>query len=223
MHAGQKPTPPAPMRITLHQLVPTPLPDASIRSSEVWGESVSLENSKCIRLVAQSGKGKSTLLHILYGLRFDYKGSCEIEQEQVSTFSTGRWRELWTNQLSLLFQDLRLFQHMTARQNLELLPKVYQSGPSLEEMCKVLEIDHLLDRAVSTLSLGQQQRFALVRNLLKPFKWLLLDEPFSHLDDDNARRAARLIETSAQIRNASVLYTSLSQSSPLPCDLCLSL
>jgi len=211
------------MRITINQLVPTPLRDANIRSSDVWGESVTLENSKCVRLVAQSGKGKSTLLHIIYGLRFDYMGSYEIEQEQASTFSTGRWRELWTNQFSLLFQDLRLFQHVTARQNLELLPRVFQSGSSHEEMCKVLEIDHLLDRPVSTLSLGQQQRFALVRSLLKPFKWLLLDEPFSHLDDENARRAARLIETNAQIRNASVLYTSLSPSSPLPCDLCLSL
>ena len=211
------------MRISLNQVIPIPLPDSCVQSSKVWGKSLTLDNNQFIQIEAQSGKGKSTLLHILYGLRLDYKGVCKIGGLEVSDFSTAQWRELWTNQFSLLFQDLRLFLDLTARQNLELLPKVYSAGPNLEEMCKELEIDHLLDRQVNTLSLGQRQRFALVRCLLKPFNWLLLDEPFSHLDECNAKRAAQLIEKSTKLRRAGILHTSLSSSSPLTSDLRITL
>lgn len=207
------------MRISFKQVIPTPLPDSCVQSSKVWGQRLTLDKNQSIQIEAQSGRGKSTLLHILYGLRFDYKGVCKIDGSEVSGFTTEQWRELWTNQFSLLFQDLRLFLDLTARQNLELLPDIYSAGPNLEEMCKELEIDHLLDSPVNTLSLGQRQRFALVRCLLKPFKWLLLDEPFSHLDEGNAKRAAQLIENSTKLRRAGILHTSLSSTSPLTSDL----
>ena len=207
------------MKISFKQVIPTPLPDSCVQSSKVWGQRLTLDKNQSIQIEAQSGRGKSTLLHILYGLRFDYKGVCKIDGSEVSGFTTEQWRELWTNQFSLLFQDLRLFLDLTARQNLELLPDIYSAGPNLEEMCKELEIDHLLDSLVNTLSLGQRQRFALVRCLLKPFKWLLLDEPFSHLDEGNAKRAAQLIENSTKLRRAGILHTSLSSTSPLTSDL----
>lgn len=207
------------MKISFKQVIPTPLPDSCVQSSKVWGQRLTLDKNQSIQIEAQSGRGKSTLLHILYGLRFDYKGVCKIDGSEVSGFTTEQWRELWTNQFSLLFQDLRLFLDLTARQNLELLPDIYSAGPNLEEMCKELEIDHLLDSPVNTLSLGQRQRFALVRCLLKPFKWLLLDEPFSHLDEGNAKRAAQLIENSTKLRRAGILHTSLSSTSPLTSDL----
>jgi ABC-type lipoprotein export system ATPase subunit len=211
------------MRICLDQVIPHPLMESEISSSEIWGKSLTFEKPDFIRIEAQSGKGKSTLLHILYGLRFDYQGSCKIDGLDISSLSKEKWRGLWTDQLSLLFQDLRLFLHLSARENLELLPSTYKQGPSMVDMCKELAIDHLLDCPVTTLSFGQRQRFALVRSLLKPFNWLLLDEPFSHLDEKNAVCAAHLIKTCAQLRNAGVLYTSLSTSSPLPNDHTLSL
>ena len=211
------------MSICLDQVIPHPLMESGISSSEIWGKSVTFEKPNFIRIEAQSGKGKSTLLHILYGLRFDYQGSCKIDGLDSSSFSKEKWRILWTDQLSLLFQDLRLFLNLSARENLELLPSTYKEGPSMVDMCKELAIDHLLDCPVATLSFGQRQRFALVRSLLKPFEWLLLDEPFSHLDEKNAVRAAHLIKTCAKIRKAGVLYTSLSTSNPLPNDHTLSL
>jgi ABC-type lipoprotein export system ATPase subunit len=211
------------MRISLDQVIPHPLMESAISSSEIWGQSLTFEKPNFIRIEAQSGKGKSTLLHILYGLRFDYQGTYEIDGINTSIFSKEQWRALWSDRLSLLFQDLRLFVNLSARENLELVPSTFNEGPTMVDMCKELAIDHLLDCPVATLSFGQRQRFALVRCLLKPFHWLLLDEPFSHLDETNAAHAAHLIKSCAQLRNAGVLYTSLSTSSPLHQDHTLSL
>lgn len=203
------------MSIRLKQVIPHPLSEEYLQTSSIWGEDLYWETGDFIQIEAQSGKGKSTLLHIIYGLRFDYDGACELAGETASSFSAEKWRALWINQLSLVFQDLRLFNHLTARQNLELLPEVHSPELNLLEMCEKLTVDHLLDQPVDKLSLGQRQRFALVRSLLKPFKWLLLDEPFSHLDKENAEKAAKLIEHTARLRNAGVIFTSLTSSCPL--------
>ena len=150
------------MRISLDQVIPHPLMESAISSSEIWSQSLTFEKPNFIRIEAQSGKGKSTLLHILYGLRFDYQGNYQIDGINTSIFSKEQWRALWSDQLSLLFQDLRLFVNLSARENLELVPSTFKEGPTMVDMCKELAIDHLLDCPVATLSFGQRQRFALV-------------------------------------------------------------
>ena len=203
------------MRIHLKHLAPEPVSTPLISSSGVWGEELNLELGQTVQVVAKSGKGKSTLLHIIYGLRSDYEGICKIGEIEAPSYSMNQWLDLRANKLSLLFQDLRLFRNLSARENLELLPRVDPESSGFEVMCERLEITHLLDRKVATLSLGQCQRFALVRCLRKPFRWLLLDEPFSHLDEVIAREAAELIQESVQAKEAGLIFTSLQPEGPI--------
>ncbi|MEC7401734.1 MAG: ABC transporter, partial [Verrucomicrobiota bacterium] len=63
------------MLIELNDLVPDPLPEKIVEASGIWGGELRIETRSKVLVSAQSGMGKSTLLHILYGLRQDYTGT----------------------------------------------------------------------------------------------------------------------------------------------------
>ncbi len=76
-------------------------------------------------------------------------------------------------------------------------------------MLQRLEVDWKADSPAGRLSVGQQQRVAIIRALCQPFDFLLIDEPVSHLDARNNRTVAQLIEEEAAACSASVIATSV--------------
>ena len=197
------------MLIELNDLVPDPLPEKIVEASGIWGGELRIETRSKVLVSAQSGMGKSTLLHILYGLRQDYTGTAKVDGTCLRQFSTQEWERVRRERISLQFQDLRLFPNLSARENLLLLPQSNPAAPSLEEMAERLEMTPFLNQSLSTLSQGQRQRMALVRTLRKPFRFLMLDEPFSHLDETNQMSACSLIEEIVDRNQAGLLVSSL--------------
>ena len=206
------------MLIELEKLVPHPLPDRIVESSAVWRNELKIEPQSKVLFSAQSGMGKSTLLHILYGLRKDYSGEAKLEGKSLREFSLTDWEAIRRERISLQFQDLRLFPNLTARDNLNLLPRIHPSAPSVEEMTERLGMTPFLDQSLATLSQGQRQRMALVRALRKPFELLMLDEPFSHLDEGNQLNACSLIEEVVRGNQAGLLVSSLGSTPPIIFD-----
>ena len=206
------------MLIELEKLVPHPLPDRIVESSAVWRNDLKIEPQSKVLFSAQSGMGKSTLLHILYGLRRDYSGEAKLEGKSLREFSLTDWEAIRRERISLQFQDLRLFPNLTARENLNLLPRINPSAPSVEEMTERLGMTPFLDQSLATLSQGQRQRMALVRALRKPFQLLMLDEPFSHLDEGNQLNACSLIEEVVRGNQAGLLVSSLGSTPPITFD-----
>jgi putative ABC transport system ATP-binding protein len=197
------------MMIELNHVVPHPLPKQVIQSSDVWDTKLCFKpNSTCL-VSAQSGMGKSTLLHFLYGVRKDFSGILSIDGKDSSSLSREDWIKIRKTSISLVFQDLRLFSHLTALENINLIPVANPQAPAVEEMADQLGIMDLLHQSVATLSHGQRQRVALVRALRKPFQFLLLDEPFSHLDEVNQNKACSLITQLVQINGASLILSTL--------------
>ena len=76
-------------------------------------------------------------------------------------------------------------------------------------MAKRLGIESKLGKLCSTCSYGEQQRIAIIRALQQPFNFLLLDEPFSHLDEANRKKAMELIEEETTLRKASIILADL--------------
>ena len=211
------------MLIELNQVIPEPIPKEMIERSEVWGTQLKIEPRTFNLISAHSGKGKSTLLHLLYGLRKDFSGEVIMNGENIQKQTTYNWTSLRSTQIALLFQELKLFTKLCARENIELIPQINQNVPSGLEMAKQLGMEGFLTKPVETLSFGQRQRIALIRTLRKPFKLLLLDEPFSHLDQENIDLASSLINEIARANQATVLLTSLGKTPPLSFDRILSL
>jgi len=195
--------------ISLENIVPSPIPQSHLESSEIWNSTLTFESKSSILISADSGKGKSTLLHLIYGLRKDYSGNLFINSGNAGELGFQQWENLRRESLSMVFQDLRLFSQLSARENIELIPQFNPNSPSISEMSERLGMIDFLEQPALTLSPGQRQRIALMRALRKPFKWLLLDEPFSHLDKNNQELACDLIKEVTEYNEAGIILSSL--------------
>jgi putative ABC transport system ATP-binding protein len=199
------------MQIGLQKIVPCFFSKENYTDSEVWGKAVTFTKGENVHIVAPSGSGKTSLIHFLYGLRNDYTGNILFDNENIKAFDAEEF-SLWRKQyISIVFQDLRLFTDQTVLQNLEIkrLLSPYHHESKIVAMAKQLGIESKLEKLCSTCSYGEQQRVAIIRSLLQPFNFLLLDEPFSHLDDTNTKKAMALIEEEAAARNAAIILNDL--------------
>jgi ABC-type lipoprotein export system ATPase subunit len=201
------------MTIRFHHVTPAPLAGVIDSRTDVWQKECVFEPGKKYRVVAPSGKGKSTFVHYIYGLRNDFTGDVLIGDNNTRLINSNRWADLRQRNISIVYQDLRLFLHLTAAQNLEAKAVLYQvqDADKINSMAERLGVVNLLTKKSNTLSYGERQRIAIIRALIQPFDWLLLDEPFSHLDKDNSIKAFELIDEEVNTRNAGMILTSLGQ------------
>ena len=199
----------------LQQLVPVPLKDTFLgRKSDVWNTTASYKQKEWIKIKAPSGTGKTTLIHLLYKLRSDYEGTIFWDDKNLQTINGNELAQFRQSRISIIFQDLRLFPNLTAKENIELnrvLQNPYYESGKIEEMAQRLGITHILHQKASICSYGEQQRIAIVRALLQPFELLLMDEPFSHLDKENTAKAAALIAEECTKRGAGFILTDLDE------------
>ena len=126
---------------------------------------------------------------------------------------------------SYLFQDLRLFPSLTAKENILLKNRLtgYFSSQQISELLARVGLAHKQDTPVATLSLGQRQRVAFLRALAQPFEVLLLDEPFSHLDEANTHVLCEILNEELSQRGATLLMTALETNALLNYDQVLQL
>lgn len=177
----------------------------------MWQQEVVLKKNEHVHIVAPSGSGKTSLIHFLYGIRKDYEGNILYNSENTKSFDAEK-TALWRQQhISIVFQDLRLFAEQTVLQNFEIkrLLKPFHAENKIIEMARRLGIESKLSKLCKTCSYGEQQRIAIIRSLLQPFDFLLLDEPFSHLDEANRLKAMELMEEEAAARNATIVLADL--------------
>lgn len=201
------------MNIHLQYVVPPFLENPGAIQSDVWNNDIRFESGKSYLLRASSGKGKSTIMGYLFGVRSGYSGKIFLQQEDTAQWTNAQWSALRKNNLGCMFQELRLFEMLTVRENLQ-LKMALQSNYQMHDASMWLEelgLQGMLERRVETLSLGQQQRVALVRTLLQPLNWLLLDEPFSHLDKENTAKCLALIQRVVGQQQAGMIMTSLGE------------
>ncbi|WP_026750287.1 ATP-binding cassette domain-containing protein [Sediminibacterium sp. C3] len=201
------------MQFELAYIVPKAIADRpSVKQSEIWGQKIAFNKGRNIKITAPSGTGKTTLVNILYGLNKNYTGQIFYNQQDVATLTPVEFSMLRQSTWSIVFQDLKLFPALSARENIELkrtMQKSVVDTVEMEQMAAQLGIDAILDQPTGICSYGEQQRIAIIRALMQPFDFLILDEPFSHLDITNKKKAAQLIQAACNRRGAGIIITDL--------------
>jgi ABC-type lipoprotein export system ATPase subunit len=186
--------------------------------SDIWNKQVQFEQGNYYLIQAASGKGKSSLIETLYGLKSNFDGNVSFDNFNLKNNSADQWSDLRAKKMSIVFQDLKLFEDQTAFDNIDIKRTLTNFYPlqKIEEFAKRLNVTHTLNRKINTLSFGERQRIAIIRALMQDFVCLLLDEPFSHLDEDNITLATSLILEEVEKRKALLLLTDLENDDRFP-------
>lgn len=173
-----------------------------------------MESGEKYLVKAASGSGKSSFFNFLYGLNNKFTGTIQFDSKDIASYTEPEWTQLRREKISIVFQGLRLFPELTAMENIQLKNQLtnYKTEAEILAYMKRLDVDELAHKTAETLSYGQQQRVAIVRALCQPFELLLLDEPFSHIDDVRIGNATTLILEEIAQRNATLVIASLGDS-----------
>lgn len=140
------------------------------------GFSAELPDSGVVLIGGESGIGKTTLLRIL----------CGLQKPQSGTVSG-----LSNRKISVAFQEPRLLEHMTAIENVSIV----SDDETAKRVLTELNMEGALYQKAGALSGGQKQRVSLARAFAFSSDVVLLDEPFTGLDDQNKQKAAQMIRT----------------------------
>ncbi len=142
---------------------------------------LTIEDGQFFVLLGPSGCGKTTTLRMIAGLEIPTSGCILLDGEDVTNLRAAK------RDIAFVFQLFALYPHMNVRQNLA-FPLKSQGTPrreirrAIEEVAKLLRIDHLLNQPVSRLAGGDRQRVALGRAIIRRPKAFLMDEPLGALD-----------------------------------------
>jgi len=136
------------MQILLQEIIPTYFEKEQYAASEIWGNHITFNKGEHVHIVAPSGTGKISLIHFIYGLRKDYDGIISYQNENIKNFSLEKFSTFRQKNLSIVFQDLRLFADQSVRDNIELKRQLnpYHPPEKMDEMAKRLGIANKLTR-----------------------------------------------------------------------------
>lgn len=188
--------------------------------SEVWLRNVEFERGKHYLISAESGTGKSSLCSYIYGYRIDYSGVMQFDGTDIRTLSVEQWCDVRKNHIAYLPQDLRLFPELTALENIQLKNRLtnFKTEKEIISYFERLGIPEKVNGPVGKLSIGQQQRVAIIRALCQPADFILLDEPVSHLDEANNAIVAQMVTEEAARQGAGVISTSVGNNVKISVD-----
>ena len=212
-------------QITLNKTLPRVFAGHASIHSDVWHQDITFEKGKRYLVSAESGTGKSSMCSYIYGYRQDYSGVIAFDGQDIRSLSVAQWCDVRQHHIAYLPQDMRLFGELTALENVELKNRLtgFKSNEEIKRLFEIMGIADKQDSLVSKLSIGQQQRVAIIRTLCQPCDFIMLDEPVSHLDEENNRIVAELITSEASKQGAGVIATSVGNHLQMDVDVIYSL
>lgn len=176
------------------------------RHRALSGVSLRLRAGQVTALLGENGAGKSTLLAILAGLLRPTRGDVRVDDQPLADIDA----EAFRRQLGVLSHEPRCYAELSPRENLRLFARLYELGAAeradahLDGWLARVGLDRAADRPARTMSRGMLQRLAIARTLLHAPAFVLLDEPYTGLDQAGVALLSQLI-TAERARGALIL------------------
>ncbi|EHQ74583.1 ATP-binding cassette domain-containing protein [Staphylococcus epidermidis] len=148
------------------------------------------QHPKIYAIQGPSGIGKTTILNIIAGLKAINYSYIKVGKRVLTDSRHHLNVKVQQRRIGYLFQDYQLFPNMNVYNNITFMTK---PSEHINELIHTLKIEHLLEKYPVTLSGGEAQRVALARALSMKPDLILLDEPFSSLDDKTKKEGIKLI------------------------------
>lgn len=162
-------------------------------------------------LFGRSGAGKTSIINAIAGLLKPDRGRIVIDSKVLHDTDRGIHLPVWRRRVGYVFQDARLFPHLTVRRNLTFgswFAGGYGDGDEFDRIAGLLGLESLLDRRPANLSGGERQRVAIGRALLSRPRLLLMDEPLASLDDERKEEILPYLETLREDTQIPIIYVS---------------
>ena len=171
-------------------------------------------SAETLLITGGSGKGKTTLLHLLGGLLRPASGEILIEAINLSSLSEKKLDHFRGRNIGLVLQQSHFISSLNVLENVVLASWLSDGKKKTEKAVSLLEQLDLKDQKYklpSQLSIGQQQRVSIARALINEPKLLLADEPTSSLDDENAMIVSELLSSLSKKYNAALIIVTHDQ------------
>ena len=154
--------------------------------------SLGINKNEMVIIKGRSGAGKSTLLSLMCGLIKPTYGKVMIDNDCIGELSNEALSELLLKRIGIIFQSFNLLPTYTVYENIEiaLVPKGINYKTDKENIMSLIEQFDLKDKdrlLPSELSVGQQQKVAIIRTLVKQPEIIFADEPTGSVDDETAQ------------------------------------
>ena len=166
------------------------------------------EASKTVIITGNSGKGKTTYLHILAGLLKPNSGEIFVNKVNINLLSDKDKDQFRGQNIGIVFQKSHFIASLSVLENIEMASWLAFGNKNTSKAKKLLNELDLLEfqnKLPFQLSIGQQQRVSIARALINEPKIVLADEPTSSLDDENAFKVANLLEQLTKEYNAALV------------------
>lgn len=168
----------------------------------------SVEKGEFVAIVGASGSGKSTLLHILGGVDRPTSGKVFVGGEDVYKLNETNLAVFRRRQVGLIYQFYNLIPILNVKENMTLPLLLDNKKPDLEyldELIKILGLEHRVNHLPNELSGGQQQRVSIGRALMNHPSLLLADEPTGNLDSKSSKEIMDLLKLSNEKYNQTII------------------
>jgi len=161
-------------------------------------------SGQALLITGESGCGKTTLLHLLAGLRRSTSGEVIVEGNNISGLSPSKMDQFRGQHIGIVYQQSYFIGSLSIRDNLLISPYTSDKQKA-NTIAGRLEIDKMLNRYPKQLSVGQLQRATIARAVMNSPKLILADEPTSALDNKNCSYVMELLLEEAKTNNAALI------------------